>query len=284
MKRAILIVALVFAAHVPAAFAYTSPGAPHGYVNDFAQVLSPTARALLETDLGDFEKRTTTQVAVVTVPTLGGDYVEHYAAKLFEEWGIGTKESDNGVLLLLAVDDKKMRIEVGYGLEGALPDSVAQNILDDQMKPLLRARDYDGAVHAGVSSIMQAVDGEYTASSTGSENMWTAFLSFQAFAFVVIIVLQLFAAFLARTSSWWAGGVIGFIGGGVVGFLYAYSLSEMLYVLLVATMFGLVVDYVMSTGRMGSGSSWGSGGRSGGGGFGGFGGGSSGGGGASGGW
>src|SRR6185503_4886307 len=104
----------------------------------------------LEQELTAFEATTTSEIAVAIVPDMGGDYIENYAVKLFEDWKIGKAKQDNGVLLLVAVEERKLRIEVGYGLEGALPDSVAQSILDNEMTPRLRAGDYDGAVTAAV--------------------------------------------------------------------------------------------------------------------------------------
>ena len=92
------------------AFAYSSPGNPKGYVNDFAQVLSPGAKQVLESELTEFASTTSNQITVVTVKNMGGDYIENYAVKLFAEWGIGTKEKDNGALLLLAIEEHKMRI------------------------------------------------------------------------------------------------------------------------------------------------------------------------------
>src|SRR3989344_9429812 len=150
-------------AAAPLALAYTSPGLPSGYVNDFANVLSDQAKQALESDLANLEKTTSNQIAVAIVPSMGGDYIENYAVKLFEEWGIGKRDRDNGILLLLSIEERKMRIEVGYGLEGALPDSIAQSILDNKMTPRLKAGDYDGAVTAGAQAIEQATKGEYTA-------------------------------------------------------------------------------------------------------------------------
>ena len=148
------------------AFAYTSPGSPTGYVNDFAHVLSDSTKQSLETELTNFNATTSNEIAVAIVPNMGGDYIENYAVQLFKEWGIGKKDKDNGVLLVVVSEEHKLRIEVGYGLEGALPDSVAQRILDNEMTPLLKANDYDGALAAGVHAIEAATQGEYIPSSS----------------------------------------------------------------------------------------------------------------------
>lgn len=295
MKRlAAGLVLLAAFAVAPFALAYTSPGSPVGFVNDFAGVLSDEAKRGLESELANFEQTTSNEIVVATVPTMGGDYIENYAAKLFEEWGIGKKDKDNGVLLVLSIEERKMRIEVGYGLEGALPDSIAQDILNNEMAPLLKAGDYGGAVTAGVQAIEQAIKGEYAASSAKSGNL-SALLSQNAEALFIfgLILFQFFAAILARSRSWWAGGVIGFLGGLGVWWFLALGLLLILPLTIVFVLFGLLFDYFVSRSyqkarALGVPPPWwiggGRGGHSSGGGFSGFGGGSSGGGGASGSW
>ena len=277
-------------AAAPAALAYTSPGSPTGYVNDFAHVLSDRAKQALESELAEFEKTTSNQIAVAIVPSMGGDYVENYAVKLFEEWGVGGKDRDNGVLLLLSIEERKMRIEVGYGLEGALPDSIAQSILDNEMTPRLKAGDYDGAVTAGVQAILQVTRREYA--PRASSGLATLFSQNAEALFIFgLIALQFLGALLARSRSWWAGGVVGFFGGLGAWWLLALSLALALPIAIALILLGLLLDYIVSNAYQKAKSSgvnppwWIGGGRGGGfGGFGGFGGGSSGGGGASGGY
>lgn len=292
MKRIALAAALLASvtAFAPLVLAYSSPGAPTGFVNDFAKVLNADAKQSLETELTNFEKQTSNEITIAIVPNMGGDYIENYAVKLFEEWGVGKKDRDNGVLLLLSIEERQMRIEVGYGLEGALPDSIAQSILNNDMTPLLKAGDYDGAVTAGVLAIEQATKGEYTASRQ-TENAPMEFnMNFLIF---ILFAFQFLAAILARSRSWWAGGVIGFLGASGVSWLFALSTIFALPLVVVLTLLGLFFDYVVSKGyhdakARGITPPWwvggpGRGGSSGGG-FGGFGGGMSGGGGASGRW
>lgn len=286
-----------FLAFSPAVFAYVSPGSPNGYINDFAQVLSAEAKRTLESELASFNQTTSNEIAVAIVPNMGGDYIENYAVKLFAEWGIGKKDKDNGVLLVLSIEERKMRIEVGYGLEGALPDSVAQSILDNEMTPLLKAGDYDAAVTAGVHAIEQATKGEYTSSSevqSAGKSLEESLLDGGIIFFVFgLFILQVFAAILSRSRSWWAGGAVGLLGGLGIGWFLALGLLLIIPLIIVLTMLGLLFDYVVSTGyqkakTQGVTPPWWTGGSGGssssGGGFGGFGGGSSGGGGASGGW
>lgn len=293
MKRVALAVALFasVAIFVPSALAYSSPGTPDGYVNDFAKVLSSETKQSLENELVNFEQQTSSEITVTIVPSMGGDYVEHYAVKLFEEWGVGKKDKDNGVLLLLSIEERKMRIEVGYGLEGALPDSVAQSILNNEMTPRLKAGDYDGAVSAGVRAIEEATRGEYTASQNSHEASFQD--SATTFLVIGLFISQFLSAILARSRSWWAGGIVGFLGATGIGWFFALSALFAVPLVVLLTLLGLLFDYVVSTGyqnakAQGVTPPWwiGGSGRSGssGGGFGGFGGGSSGGGGASGRW
>src|SRR3990170_5163094 len=122
--------------------------APIGYVNDFAGVLSQEMENSLEDRLSSFTASTSNEIAVVTLSSLEGETVEGAAVKLFEEWGIGDKDKDNGVLLLVAINDRQMRIEVGYGLEPVLTDSRSGNIIRDQITPLFKAGNYEGGIIA----------------------------------------------------------------------------------------------------------------------------------------
>ena len=271
-----------------AALAQVLPEKPAGYVTDAAHVLSAEKIAALETRLTALDASTTEQIAVVTVPDMGGDYIEHYAATLFEKWGIGEAKKDTGVLLILAVKERELRIEVGYGLEGALPDSVANAIIQDEMVPLLKEGDYDGAVERGVASIVTAIDGEYHAPATRTSSADpTGFLIFG------VIALQWLAAILGRSKRWWPGGVLGGIGGLILSSVLGWWLIGGALLTVALALFGLLFDFLVSRsyGRsVASGSTppwWTGGGGFGGGrsgGFGGFGGGMSGGGGASGRW
>ena len=122
------------------------PGAafprPSGHVNDFAGVLTADDRAYLENFLRSVERDTTAEVVVVTVTSLDGMTIEEYANRLFADWGIGTKARDNGVLLLVAPAERQVRIEVGYGLEGSLPDGLAGRNHQDRDRPRIQARQH----------------------------------------------------------------------------------------------------------------------------------------------
>ncbi len=135
-------------------------------VTDQAKVLSPGAVAALEARLLAFKAETRHQIAVFTVPSLGGEAIEALGLRVGHAWGLGTKENDDGVLVLLAPNDRKVRIEVGYGLEGAIPDARAKQVAADLMAPKLKAGDVDGAVKAGVERLMELARAESNAPTT----------------------------------------------------------------------------------------------------------------------
>ena len=156
--KSIFVSLLFVACALPAvATAYTSPGAPQGSVNDFAHVLTNEQRDQLEVSVEAYEARTSNEIAVVTVPTIGTDTVEEYAANLFQEWGIGKKTQDNGVLILLAIQDRKLRIEVGYGLEGVLTDAESAGYIQ-QAIPLLKEQNYFAAVDQLTTNVELLLD------------------------------------------------------------------------------------------------------------------------------
>ena len=132
-----------------------------GYVNDYANVLSYETKNRLALLMGELERKTTAQVAVVTIDTTSPLDIEGYAVKLFEKWGIGQKGKDNGILLLVAMRDRAMRIEVGYGLEGAIPDALADIIIRDYIVPSFKEGDFDTGVAKGAVGIAKLIEKEY---------------------------------------------------------------------------------------------------------------------------
>lgn len=158
-----LILLLLFTSHfslvtsVGAVSAQALPR-PDGYVNDFAGILDEATRARLEQRLKEVEAASSSEIAVATVKSLEGMSVEEYATRLFKEWGVGQEKTDNGVLVLVAPDEREMRIEVGYGLEGVLPDGLAGQIRDEQFLPRFRDDDYAGGISAGVGRIADIVE------------------------------------------------------------------------------------------------------------------------------
>ncbi|PIR92169.1 methanol dehydrogenase [Candidatus Falkowbacteria bacterium CG10_big_fil_rev_8_21_14_0_10_44_15] len=281
---------LLFISMTPV-LAYYNPGSPSGFVNDFAGVIDGATKQSLEQKLVNFEKETSNEISVVTINNLGGDYIENFAAELFKEWGVGKENRDNGVLALVAVEDRKMRLEVGYGLEGALTDAQSNWIINNEMKPAFQAGKYGEGISLALESIIKATRGEYVPAEKLPQRK---IANFEFIAWAAIFLLMWLAAILGRSKSWWAGGIIGGAAGVILGFIWGFVWIGAASII-GFTIFGSLFDYVVSkkyhaakaSGRhlpwwFGGGGF--GGGMSGSGGFGGFGGGMSGGGGSSGSW
>lgn len=224
---------------------------PPKLVNDYTKTLTPDQAQTLEDKLVAFDDSTSTQIAVVLVPSLDGYDISEYALKLGRDWGVGGKEFSNGVVLLIATGDRKINISTGYGVEGALPDITASHIIEDIIKPNFKGNDYYRGIDEGTNAIIKSVKGEYNTPRDKKQAPSAA---------TIIFIIILIIVFLAISSG--KGGD----GGGTFMSRRGYR------------GFGGPVIW-----GGGSGSGWG-GGSSSGGGFGGFGGGSFGGGGASGSW
>jgi uncharacterized protein len=134
-----------------------------GYVNDYAGMISPSARAKIEETLRAFEQSDSTQIVILTIPSLEGENIEDFGIKVGERWKIGQKVKDNGAILIVSKQERKIRIEVGYGLEGRLTDLTAGRIIDLVIKPKFKQDDFDGGFIAGVSSLIDATRGEFKA-------------------------------------------------------------------------------------------------------------------------
>jgi uncharacterized protein len=129
-------------------------------VTDLAGMLPADAEARLERELARLEAATTHQIAVLTVPSLEGEPIEAFALRAAEAWQLGQRGLDNGILLVVAAQDRRARIEVGYGLEGVVPDAVAKRILEERILPRFRAGDFAGGIEAGVAALASAARGE----------------------------------------------------------------------------------------------------------------------------
>jgi len=268
-----------------------------GFVNDYAGLLSPAVKTQLDTRLSQLEKETTAEVAVVTVKSLEGDSIDEYAVRLFEKWKIGKKDKNNGVLFLVALDDRKMRIEVGYGLEPLITDGRAGRIRDNDVIPRFKQDDYEGGIVSGVASIEKYIRDGTPPAPLEENPVKSAFGDWVGVLFFMTIITIYLSGFMARSKNIWMGGVWGAIAGAIIG-LAIGGIVAIIVALLVFMLLGLLTDFVLSRNyqklvesgkstdwhRTGGGFWGGGGGGGGGGGFGGFGGGSSGGGGASGGW
>lgn len=272
-----------------------------GRVNDFANIFSSDFKNSLEQKILEIESQTTDQIAVVTIKNLQGTTVEDFAEQLFKSWGIGQKDKDNGILLLVSMEEKKVRIEIGYGLEATITDGQAGEIIRNQITPEFKKGNYQQGVLSGIEKINQYLTGNVTNDSSLNEkpkinNFILELISSTFFIPIVLFYLAIsyFFAFLARSSSYYLGGVVGAFGGLMTGVSSPLLIKIILIIIL--GLIGLILDYILSknykklkergwdTNFWRSGGGFGGGSSSGGGGGGGFGGGSSGGGGASGGW
>jgi uncharacterized protein len=196
-----------------------------GYVNDFAGLLSPAAQSQIENFLRNFDASDSTQVVVVTVPNLQGEPIDMVALQFAEAWKIGQKGKDNGALLLIGKEDRKMRIEVGRGLEGKLTDLLAGRIVDNEIAPRFKKGDFEGGIAAGVSAIVQSVRGEYkgTGKSGGRKKNAGAWWLFPLLFFVLPLLGRLSGSGRGRHSGgYWIGGG-GFGGGGGGGGFGGFS-------------------------------------------------------------
>ena len=138
-------------------------------IHDDAHVLKQETIDALEKRLKVYEDSTSNQIAILTTPSLDGEVLEEYSLKVAEAWKLGKKEKDNGVLLLIAVDDHKMRIEVGHGLEGMLTDAHSSRIIRNELTPNFRKSDYDAGVAAAVDAMIKSIGGEYSAEDSDTE-------------------------------------------------------------------------------------------------------------------
>ncbi|HRO42801.1 MAG TPA: TPM domain-containing protein, partial [Flavipsychrobacter sp.] len=165
--RSFLLTAFLFlAAALPFTIhAQNIPAAPNPprLVNDLANVMTPQQQQQLEDKLVNFDKTTSTQITIVTIKSLDGYEVAQYAVELANTWGIGRKGKDNGVLVLAAINDRRMNISTGYGLEGALPDVVTGRIIRNEMTPAFRQGDYYTGFSKAADAIIAATKGEYKA-------------------------------------------------------------------------------------------------------------------------
>jgi uncharacterized protein len=205
---------LLFSGWISASAAEKLPAAPEKYFNDYAGVVSGATAQRLNTELADFEKQTSNQVIVAIYRTLDTDSsVEDFTQRVAESWRVGQKLHNNGIVLFVFVQARKMRIEVGYGLEGALPDITAKQIITNEIQPAFRAGNYDAGLTAGVHAILQATRGEYKgtgktrrdASQSGSN--WIGLLALGACLLVALWIAR------RRQASWRNGGPFG--GGGI---------------------------------------------------------------------
>lgn len=190
-----------------------------GRVNDYASMISPQARAVIEQKLKALEAEDGTQVAVLTVPSLDGQPIEEFSIKVGEAWKIGQKGTDNGILLIVSKSDRAIRIEVGYGLEGRLTDLQAGRIIRDVIKPAFKSGDFDKGFIDGVDAIVASVKGEYKAVKKNGDNGGGPSVLLVFIILFVLFVVSRFMRFFGGGGPFGFGGPGGgfFPGGGFGG-------------------------------------------------------------------
>lgn len=244
-------------------------------VNDLTATLSADQVAALESKLAAFEAQEGSQIAVLILPTTGPEDIAQFGIRVAVQWKIGRAKADDGVILIVAKDDRTLRLEIGYGLEGAIPDAIAKRVIAETITPYFRAGDFYGGIDAGVQQLMRLIEGEplpppRTPEKGGGDS-----------SFVMLIVGGIAAGWLlSMLMSRPAAGGIAALGSGVVGALLL-GLTPVLLFIAVFVFAGVATGF-----RHGGGWSSGGGGGFGGGGGGSWGGGGGGfgGGGASGSW
>jgi uncharacterized protein len=236
ITRLLLTAFAIFAGAISSRGAEVIPPKPAGYFNDYAGVVSKEAALRLNEQLAQFERDTSNQVVVAVFRKMQTDSsVDDYTHRVAQAWAVGQKDRRNGAVLFVFVDDRKMFIQTGYGLEGALPDATAFDITERHIKPRFKSNDYEGGLAVGVDLMMKAIRGEYTGSGqTDLEKSAAAKDATSngcALAFIILLIVFLMIVRLGRRLggygysrrggpfifSGWGGGGGGGWGGGSSG-------------------------------------------------------------------
>jgi uncharacterized protein len=221
VKRIAWCVAAIVAAAAVSPAAEVIPPKPDRYFNDYAGVVSKAAALRFNEQLAQFERETSNQVVVAVFPKMQSDSdIADYTQRIAQSWGVGQKDRRNGAVLFVFKDDRKMFIQVGYGLEGALPDITAFDITEYKIKPHFRSGDYEGGLAEGVDSICKAIRGEYKGSGkTVAERQRNRGSPGFLFFIIFIIALTVISRVMRRLGGYGyssrRGGPLFFpIGGG----------------------------------------------------------------------
>jgi len=202
---------------------------PTGYVNDFADIISAGVEQEMTSLAVELERKTGVEIAVATVPDMGGDVIDSYANRLYESWGIGKAGKDNGVLILLALEERKVKIETGYGLEPILPDGKTGGILDEYVIPDLRRGDYGRGLYRGMAAVAGVIAEDAGIEMTGipamtgrggtsrEEGRFGGGLFILLMIFLIIITRGRILPWLLIGSMMGGGRGGGFGGGGFSG-------------------------------------------------------------------
>jgi uncharacterized protein len=188
----------------------------HGgvWVHDEANVLSPSTVAQLERVLKAERDSTSNQIAILIVPSLEGEDMDGFSIRVAEKWKAGDEKKDNGVIFIVAIQDRKMRIETGYGLEGVLTDAVSSRINRNEVAPYFRQGNYDAGISAGTMAIIQAIKGQYKNTDPpkrkrGGKSPWGTLI------FIILLIIIMSRRGGGGLGGYWAAGMAGsMLGGG----------------------------------------------------------------------
>jgi uncharacterized protein len=235
---------------VCAALAVPPPPPLDKPILDSADMLSESDEAALNQTMNDERLKTGHQLAVLTIPTLEGESLEEYSLKVARQWAVGDKDKDNGVLLLIAKNDRKLRIEVGSGLEGSLTDARASRIIRNVITPQFKQGDYFNGIRMGIAEIQSAIRGDAESatshSSGGEEIRWGDVLGTVIFGlYFLLAIVSWIVSILARTKSWWAGGIFGGIIAVTIISIFGAVLATIIAGLGLVLL-GVVFDYFIS--------------------------------------
>ncbi len=220
-------------------------------VTDLTGTLTPEQVAALDSKLSSFEQAKGSQVAVLVVPTARPEEIEQFAIRVADDWKLGRKGVDDGALLLVARDDRKVRIEVGYGLEGVLPDATANRIIDEVIVPRFRSGDYYGGIDAGVDRMMQVIDGE-PLPEPARRGMTDGAAGGLGNLLPVLLVFALVGGAILRRLFGRVGGALA--TGGLVGFI-----TWLIIGIIAMSIFAGVIAFIFAV--VGGGTGGGPGGR-----------------------
>jgi uncharacterized protein len=204
-----------------------------GYVNDYAGMISPSVKSKIEEELRAFERSDSTQIVILIIPSLEGEGIEEFSIKVAEAWKVGQQRKDNGVLLIVSKQERKIRIEVGRGLEGKLTDLMAGRIIDQVIKPRFKQGDFDGGFITGVSALIDATRGEFKAEQRPVQRRQKGlppFLSFLLFFGIFVLFLGIYSRIL--------GGVAGALGLPALVYLTVLPVGIPIVILLSLVGFG----------------------------------------------
>lgn len=188
-----------------------------GRINDYAGLIPADRAQALEERLARFETETGHQIAVLTIPSLKGDSLEDFSIRVAESWKIGKKGFDNGAILLVARDDRRLRIEVGYGLEGVMPDAIASRIIRDVITPRFRSGDFAGGMEGGVDAILKVTRGEKLPTRPAPERE----ASQAASLMTILMITAMLALFIGMTRRRLLSGALGGAASGLATTLFA---------------------------------------------------------------